>query len=48
MPALYQGLFLSPTVVSGALKGAVFAANIYDRATVPDTPYRYSREKYFI
>ena len=29
MPALYQGLFLSPTVVSGALKGAVFAANIY-------------------
>ena len=26
----------------------VFAANIYGRATVPDTPYRYSREKYFI
>lgn len=26
----------------------VFAANIYDRAAVPDTPYRYSREKYFI
>ncbi len=28
---LYQGLFLAPTVVSGALKGAVFAANIYER-----------------
>ena len=26
----------------------VFAANIYGRAAVPDTPYRYSREKYFI
>ncbi len=31
MPALYQGLFLSPTVVSGALKGAIFAANIYEK-----------------
>ncbi len=31
MPALYQGLFLSPTVVAGALKGAVFAANVYER-----------------
>ncbi len=30
MPAFYQGLFLSPTVVAGALKGAVFAANIYE------------------
>ena len=28
---LYQGLFLSPVVVSGALKGAIFAANIYER-----------------
>ena len=26
----YQGLFLAPTVVSGALKGAIFAANIYE------------------
>lgn len=36
---LYQGLFLSPVVVSGALKGAVFAANIYERlgcGVVPD------------
>lgn len=27
----YQGLFLSPTVVAGALKGAVFAANVYEK-----------------
>lgn len=27
----YQGLFLAPTVTSGALKGAVFAANLYER-----------------
>lgn len=27
----YQGLFLAPTVVAGALKGAVFAANAYER-----------------
>ena len=27
----FQGLFLAPTVVNGALKGAVFAANIYER-----------------
>ena len=27
----YQGLFLSPTVTAGALKGAIFAANIYER-----------------
>ena len=30
LPALYQGFFLSPTVVAGALKGAVFAANLYE------------------
>lgn len=28
---LYQGLFLAPAVVAGALKGAVFAANIYEK-----------------
>ena len=28
---LFQGLFLAPQVVSGALKGAIFAANIYDK-----------------
>lgn len=31
MTALYQGFFLSPTVVAGALKGAIFAANIYEK-----------------
>ena len=29
--SLYQGLFLSPVVVAGALKGAIFAANIYEK-----------------
>ena len=36
----YQGLFQAPTVVSGALKGAIFAANIYEKlgfAVVPDS-----------
>ena len=28
--SMYQGFFLAPTVVSGALKGAIFAANIYE------------------
>ncbi len=28
---LFQGLFLAPTVVAGALKGAVYAANIYEK-----------------
>ena len=27
----FQGLFLAPTVVGGALKGAIFAANIYEK-----------------
>ena len=31
MTALYQGFFLAPTVTAGALKGAIFAANIYER-----------------
>ena len=30
MPSLYQGFFLAPTVVAGAEKGAVFAANLYE------------------
>ncbi|MCD7908756.1 MAG: methionine gamma-lyase family protein [Clostridium sp.] len=37
---LYQGLFLSPTVVAGALKGAIYAANVYERlgfAVVPNS-----------
>ena len=30
MPSLYQGFFLSPTVVASAEKGAIFAANLYE------------------
>ena len=36
--SLYQGLFLSPTVVAGALKGAIFAANVYERLGFPVSP----------
>ena len=38
--SFFQGLFLSPTVVAGALKGAIFAANVYEKlgfAVVPDS-----------
>ena len=38
--SFYQGLFLAPTVVSGALKGAIFAADIYEKLgykVVPDS-----------
>lgn len=31
LPSLYQGFFLAPTVVASALKGAIFAANLYER-----------------
>jgi len=31
LPSFYQGLFLAPTVTAGALKGAIFAANIYEK-----------------
>lgn len=31
MQSFYQGFFLAPTVVSGAEKGAIFAAEIYER-----------------
>ena len=31
MTSLYQGCFLAPTVTAGALKGAIFAANIYEK-----------------
>ena len=39
LPAFYQGLFLAPTVVASALKGAVFAANILESlgfSVIPD------------
>ena len=29
--SLYQGLFLAPTVVESALKGAILAANVYEK-----------------
>ena len=38
--SFYQGLFLAPTVTAGALKGAVFAANIYESlgfAVIPNS-----------
>lgn len=35
---LFQGLFLAPQVVSGALKGAIFAANIYESFGYPVLP----------
>ena len=40
MSKFYQGLFLAPTVTAGALKGAIFAANLYERmgyAVVPNS-----------
>lgn len=38
LPAFFQGLFLSPTVVAAALKGAVFAANILESFGFPVVP----------
>ncbi len=31
MQSFYQGLFFAPVVTAGALKGAIFAANIYEK-----------------
>lgn len=36
--SFYQGLFLAPTVVSGALKGAIFAAEVYEKLGYPVIP----------
>ena len=39
--SFFQGFFLAPTVVAGALKGAIFAANIYEALgfdVVPNSP----------
>ncbi len=36
--SFYQGLFLAPTVVNGALKGAVFASCLYERLGFPVMP----------
>ena len=38
MQSFYQGLFLAPVVTASALKGAVFAANIYERLGFPVIP----------
>ncbi|MGN0278358.1 MAG: aminotransferase class I/II-fold pyridoxal phosphate-dependent enzyme [Lachnospiraceae bacterium] len=38
LPSFYQGLFLAPTVTANALKGAIFAANIYERIGFPVIP----------
>lgn len=39
MNTFYQGLFLAPTVVASALKGAIFAANLFEKfgfKVIPD------------
>ena len=38
MKDFYQGLFLAPTVAAAALKGAIFAANIYEKLGFPVIP----------
>lgn len=38
LSAFYEGLFLAPTVTANALKGAVFAANIYKKIGFPVFP----------
>ena len=38
MQSFYQGLFLAPTVTASALKGAIFAANIYEKLQFPVIP----------
>ncbi|MBQ9420623.1 MAG: methionine gamma-lyase family protein [Lachnospiraceae bacterium] len=35
---LYQGIFLSPTVTAGAVKGAMLAAAVYERLGYPAAP----------
>ena len=38
MQSFYQGLFLAPTVVASALKGAILAAKIYEKLGYPVVP----------
>ena len=38
MQSFFQGFFLAPTVVAGALKGSIFAANIYEKLGFPVIP----------
>ncbi len=37
-PSFYQGFFLAPTVVKGALKGAIYAAAVYESLGYPVLP----------
>lgn len=36
--SLYQGFFLAPTVTASAVKGAIFAANVYEKLGFPVVP----------
>lgn len=36
--SFFQGFFLAPTVTAGALKGAIFAANVYEKLGFPVIP----------
>ncbi|MCM1122322.1 MAG: methionine gamma-lyase family protein [Eubacterium sp.] len=38
LSSFYEGLFLAPTVTASALKGAIFAANIYEKIGFPVVP----------
>lgn len=38
LSAFYEGLFLAPTVTANALKGAIFAANVYEKLGFPVVP----------
>ncbi|MFI3172198.1 MAG: methionine gamma-lyase family protein [Eubacteriales bacterium] len=38
MQSFFQGFFLAPTVVASALKGAILAANIYEKLGFPVVP----------
>ena len=47
LPSFYQGLFLAPTVTAAALKGAIFAAALYERQGFEVIPSS-SEERYDI
>lgn len=38
LPSFYQGLFMAPIITAAALKGAVFAANVYEKVGFPVFP----------
>ena len=47
LSAFYEGLFLAPNVTASALKGAIFAANVYEKlgfSVIPDS----TQERYDI